>query len=68
MVPEDERPALIATIKRRLRHRGPVHAISALTREGLETLVREIWDAVRPEVAPTPSVVRDPRFDELADE
>jgi GTP-binding protein len=47
MVPQDERKARVADIVRRLRHKGPVFVISALTREGLEPLLRDIYAAVR---------------------
>ena len=43
MVPAEEREARIADLVRRLRWKGPVHAISALTREGCEPLIRAIY-------------------------
>ncbi|TSE20811.1 GTPase Obg [Tepidimonas alkaliphilus] len=66
MVPADEREARVRDVVRRLRFKGPVYAVSALTREGLEPLMRDIhqWlTAQRQAEAPAPAVV-DPRFDE----
>lgn len=62
MVPPDERKALVASIVRRLRHKGPVYVVSALAREGLDALLHDIFEAVH---APVPSVTEtthDPRF------
>ncbi len=65
MVPADERAERVATFKRRLRWKGPLFQISALTREGCEPLIRAVYDHIarqnHPEVA-----VPDPRFDEVA--
>jgi GTP-binding protein len=46
---------------RRLRYKGPVFAISALAREGLQPLVEQIWHHVAEQqrVAPLPDL----RFD-----
>ena len=61
MVPADERDAKIKDFVRRLRWKGPVFAISALARENLDPLVRQIYQHVasqqRPDADP------DPRFD-----
>jgi GTP-binding protein len=43
MVPADERDERIKAFVRRLRWKGPVFAISALTRDGLEPLVRAVY-------------------------
>ncbi|MCX8114380.1 MAG: GTPase ObgE [Burkholderiaceae bacterium] len=43
LVPEDERERRVKEFVRRLRWKGPVFAISALTRQGLEPLVRAVW-------------------------
>jgi GTP-binding protein len=61
LLPEEERDARLKDIVRRLRYKGPVHAISALTREGTQALCRDIHAfiaAQRPAVAAPP----DPRF------
>lgn len=42
LVPEDQREALIAEFRRRLRTKAPLFTISAATREGCEELVRAI--------------------------
>lgn len=61
MVPADERDARVAEFVRRMRWKGPVFRISALAREGLEPLVRAIYEHVAAEKrAPEPVV--DPRF------
>jgi len=64
MVPLDERAALVKDIVKRLRYKGPVFEISALTREGCEKLIRAIYEHVHgvqvAEQAPIPEV--DPRF------
>ncbi len=64
MIEPDERAALVAEIRRRLRPKGPVYAISALARDGLEPLLRDIDAFLRAaqreeSAAPQP---RDPRF------
>lgn len=46
MIPEDERAARVKDFVRRMRWKGPVFEISALTREGCEPLVRAIYDHV----------------------
>ena len=63
-VPADERAGRVAELVRRLRWKGPVFQISALTREGCEPLMRAIWQhlAARAEDGRTPP---DPRFDPL---
>ncbi len=69
LVPAEARDALIKGIVRRLRHKGPVHTISAVTREGLEPLVQAIAHAVltprTPAAAAPPS---DPRFADPAND
>ncbi len=61
MVAADERAAQVKDFVRRLRWKGPVFEISALTREGLQPLMEAIWKQVaavqRPPTAP------DPRFE-----
>ncbi len=46
MVPEDQRATLVKQFVRRLRWKGPVFEISALTREGCEPLIRAIYNHV----------------------
>ena len=46
MVPEGERSARVKDIVRRLRWKGPVFEISALARQGLEPLVRAVYEHV----------------------
>ena len=43
MVPADEREARVQNFVRRMRYKGPVFQISALTREGCEGLIRDIY-------------------------
>jgi GTP-binding protein len=62
MVPADERPKRVKDFVRRLRWKGPVFEISALTREGCEPLMRAVYEhvaATRQRLEPLP----DPRFD-----
>jgi GTP-binding protein len=61
MVPPEERAERVADFIKRFRWKGPVFQISALTREGCETLIRAIYDHVaasknKPQAEP------DPRF------
>ena len=46
MVPEDTRAAQVDSFVRRLRWKGPVFEISALTRQGLQPLMDAIWQHV----------------------
>lgn len=65
MVPAEEREARVKDFVRRLRYKGPVFEISALTREGCEPLVQKIFQhlaATRD--AEKPAVHVDPRFRE----
>ena len=67
MVPADERASRMAEYVRRLRWKGPVFAVSALAREGLQPLVERIYREVsaHQRIEPLP----DPRFtDALAPE
>ncbi len=70
MVPGDERAARVKDFVKRLRFKGPVFEISALTREGCESLVHAIYKHVKAQqVAEQPPVDVDPRFIEpLANE
>ncbi len=63
MVPAEERAARVKDIVKRLRHKGPVFEISALTREGCERLVQQVYQYLAQEFQShqAPAVV-DPRF------
>ena len=63
MVPADEREARVKDFIKRMRYKGPVFEISALTREGCEHLVQAVYQQVRAQqVAEQPVVETDPRF------
>jgi GTPase len=63
MVPADERESRVKDITKRLRYKGPVFEISALTREGCELLVQKIYEHIaRVHEAAQPPVDIDPRF------
>ena len=62
MIPADERDARIHEFVRRLRWKGPVYPISALSREGCEALMRDAYELVAK--ASTPDAAEpDARFD-----
>ncbi|MDP1898914.1 MAG: GTPase ObgE [Rubrivivax sp.] len=61
MVPREERDQRIKDYVRRLRWKGPVFAISALAREGLQPLLERIYTHVSAHQRPEP--LPDPRFD-----
>jgi GTP-binding protein len=61
MVPEAEREARVSDFVRRFRWKGPVFQISALTREGLDPLVRAIYGHVAQHQRPVQT--SDLRFD-----
>jgi GTP-binding protein len=63
MVPLDQRAALVKDFVKRLKFKGPVFEISALTREGCESLIKTIYQHVKAQqkAEQTPEVV-DPRF------
>lgn len=63
MVPAEEREARIKDIVKRLRFKGPVFEISALTREGCERLVQSVYEYLAKEFrSHQPPEVVDPRF------
>lgn len=69
MVPTEERAARVKDFVKRLRFKGPVFEISALTREGCEHLVQAIYQQVKAQqVAEHAPVVVDPRFTPLPPE
>lgn len=62
MLPVEEREAKVKDFVRRLRWKGPVFAISALAREGLDALIRAAYDHVAAQRHP--HVEADIRFEE----
>ena len=63
MVPADEREARVKDFVKRFRHKGPVYEISALTREGCEGLIKDIYKHIKSQqVAEQPATYIDPRF------
>jgi GTPase len=64
MVPADEREALVKDTVKRLRYKGPVFEISALTREGCERLVQTVYQHLAAVHQAAKPVVVDPRFAE----
>lgn len=68
MVPADEREARVKDFVKRLRFKGPVFEISALTREGCEPLVQAVYQQVRTQQqAEQPPAEVDPRFTPAAE-
>ena len=61
MIPAEEREARVKAFVRRLRWKGPVFAISALSREGCEPLIRAVYQHVSAVRQPAAAAV-DPRF------
>ena len=65
MVPADEREARVKDFIKRMRYKGPVFQISALTREGCEPLIKEIYKHIRAQQIIEQGIVdMDPRFTE----
>jgi len=64
MVPAAEREARVKDYVRRLRWKGPVFAISALARDGLQPLLEKIQNFVAEQLPPPPPAP-DLRFDGL---
>jgi GTP-binding protein len=65
MVPADEREARVKDFIKRMRYKGPVFQISALTREGCEPLIKEIYKHIRAQQIIEQGIVDiDPRFKE----
>jgi GTP-binding protein len=63
MLPEGQHAARVQDFIRRLRWKGPVFEISALTRAGCEPLVQAIYQHVRAgQAAALPEEAPDPRF------
>jgi GTPase len=66
MLGADERAARVRDFVRRLRSKSPVFEISALTREGLEPLLKAIYKHVAASKVAVPAPI-DPRFDVVSD-
>lgn len=65
MVPSEDRETRVKEIVRRLRYKGPVFEISALTREGCEFLIQKIYEHIaRVHQAEQPPAEVDPRFND----
>jgi GTP-binding protein len=62
MLPADERVARVKDFVRRMRSKQPVFEISALTREGLEPMLKAIHQHVAASKTALPPPT-DPRFD-----
>jgi GTP-binding protein len=63
LVPAEERVDLVKSMVRRLRFKGPVFEISALTHKGCEALVQAVYRYLRTEfLAAHGGVQADPRF------
>ncbi|MGI9133798.1 MAG: GTPase ObgE [Rhodoferax sp.] len=68
MLDADTRAARVADFVKRMKFKGPVFEISALTREGCEALIKAIYQHVKAQqVAEQPAVQTDPRFSAAAD-
>ena len=65
MVPAEEREARVKDFVKRMRYKGPVFEISALTREGCEGLIRDIYKHIHTQQVQEQGTVEvDPRFAE----
>ena len=65
MIAADERDAVVADFVKRLKYKGPVFQISALTREGCEQLIKDIYKHIKAQqVSEQPPEYVDPRFAE----
>jgi len=63
MVPAEEREARVKDVVKRLRYKGPVFEISALTREGCELLIQKVYQHIaQVHQSLQPATVVDPRF------
>ena len=63
MVPVEEREARVKDFIKRFKYKGPVFEISALTREGCETLIKTIFQHIKAQqIQEQEPVYIDPRF------
>ncbi|HEY9095245.1 MAG TPA: GTPase ObgE [Hydrogenophaga sp.] len=68
MVPVEAREALVKDIVKRLKFKGPVFEISALTREGCERLIQSVYEFLAKEFrSHQPEETPDPRFTDAPD-
>ena len=66
MIPAGEREKRIKDFVKRFKYKGPVFEISALTREGCDTLVKSIYQQVhKAQAAEQPPEEIDPRFQDV---
>ena len=65
MLASEVREAQVKDFVKRLRWKGPVFVISALAREGLDALIRAVYDHVRLQRRP-PEAEEDVRFEDPA--
>jgi GTP-binding protein len=62
LVPPEQQRALVSDVMRRLRWKGPVFAVSALARQGLDALIEASWRELAASTRPA-AVEADVRFD-----
>ena len=62
MVPDEQRAAVVKDFVKRFKYTGPVFEISALTREGCETLVKSVYQHIAAEQQAMEPAEVDPRF------
>jgi len=62
MVPAEQRATVVKEFVRRMRYKGPVFEISALTREGCETLIKSVYQHVNALQLAAQGQAVDPRF------
>jgi GTP-binding protein len=62
VVPAEQQRALVSEVTRRLRWKGPVFAVSALARQGLDALIEASWRELAASTRLRP-VEADVRFD-----
>ncbi|MBK7003377.1 MAG: GTPase ObgE [Rhodoferax sp.] len=68
MVPLEQRAALVKDFVKRLKFKGPVFEISALTREGCEPLVQAVYRHIQAQqLVEAGPVAPDPRFVDISD-
>jgi GTPase len=68
MVPPEAREALVKDIVKRMKFKGPVFEISALTREGCERLIQSVYEFLAKEFrSHQPEEAPDPRFIDTPD-
>ena len=69
MVPTEKREAVVKDFVKRFKYKGPVFEISALTREGCESLIKSIFQHIKAQqIQEQEPVYIDPRFTEATPE